>query len=85
VFRNYLYESKIRKTLFVLEFELIQMLHVLFKSTVKLGDQQKVLVINFIVLTEFGCKSSSDWKDWKKTLVYLSRHLPPREGVALRA
>jgi hypothetical protein len=29
--------------------------------------------------------SPVEWKHWKKTLVYLVRHLTPKEGIALAA
>ncbi len=27
----------------------------------------------------------SEWKEWRKNLIYLTRHLPPKQGVALGA
>ena len=29
--------------------------------------------------------STQEWKYWKKILVYLTRHLPPKEGIATAA
>ena len=29
--------------------------------------------------------SQSEWKEWKRNLIYLTRHLPPKQGVALGA
>ena len=29
--------------------------------------------------------SPEEWKYWKKILVYLTRHLPPKKGTALAA
>jgi hypothetical protein len=27
----------------------------------------------------------SEWKEWRTILIYLTRHLPPKQGVALGA
>lgn len=29
--------------------------------------------------------SPSEWKEWRRNLIYLARHLPPKQGVALGA
>jgi hypothetical protein len=29
--------------------------------------------------------STQEWKHWKKILVYLTRHLPPKKGIAIAA
>lgn len=29
--------------------------------------------------------STQEWKYWKKILVYLTRHLPPKKGIAIAA
>jgi len=29
--------------------------------------------------------SQSEWKEWRRNLIYIARHLPPKQGVALGA